>query len=52
MKTKWVVEYWDYDADISKKVGFHSYEDAVTHKHKIMSKWNSSNIRISLRGTK
>lgn len=49
MKNKWVVEYWDHDADILKRLGFKNHEDAITHKHKIMKKFNSTNVKVILK---
>lgn len=52
MKTKWIVEYWNHDSDTLVKKGFHTHEDAVTHKEKVSRKYNSTNVKVYLRGLK
>lgn len=50
MKTKWIVEYWDDSKDCLKRVGFHTYEEAVTHQHKVKKRFNRV-ARIEIRGS-
>lgn len=48
MKCKWIVEYWDNYIDALKRIGCHSYEEAITLQHKARSKGHS-NVQIFLR---
>ena len=52
MKKKWYVSYWDFDRDMPAKRWFDTYEQAVTFEHKTAKKFNSTNIKVGLRGPK
>lgn len=51
MKAKWIVEYWDDNKDCLKRVGFQTYEDAVTHQQKVKQKYNRT-ATIKLKGVR
>lgn len=51
MKKKWVVSYWDDAKDCLKKIGFDTYEEAVTCQYKVKNKYNRT-ARIEMRSKK